>query len=151
MSAYRNAEGKLVVKVIAMEMGIYKDARRRPGTEFEMDEADIPRERANDGDNELYIFPKWVRPAGDVSRRIFDHQQKTAAQKAVDAAIYASGSKGARPKKDSFIEAMRVGPGRDEKAEAAALAASGTEGNKAKKEAIKEALGRGVGPSTPVK
>lgn len=63
------------MRVIALKQGFYKGARRRPGVEFEMPEADKR-------------MPRWVRPASLPAPKI-----KSEEEKALDAARATAGPK----------------------------------------------------------
>jgi hypothetical protein len=119
---YRNAQGVLVRRVMAKELGYYGDKRRRPGDVFEMS---VEHMKKHPEDDSLRLLPSWVTADTELTRRVLANQREKAAEKFAAAAIASSGTKG-RVRKDSFIEAMRTGPTRDAKAEAAALASSST-------------------------
>ncbi len=89
------------MRVIAAEMGFYDGARRRPGTEFEFDEAHAKRdERGN------VVLPSWMRPATASARAELGNAKRAAEKKAVAAAIASSGSAHYERKKDMLKEVM---------------------------------------------
>ena len=87
-----------MVRVVAMELGYYGDARRRPGDVFEIPIKDLRRD-----EEDTPILPSWVRTDTTLAHIILEKQQRDALAKAEAAARYAAGDRDVRPKKDSFV------------------------------------------------
>jgi hypothetical protein len=134
------------VRVIAIQLGVYKDSRRRIGAEFEMDLEDC----VLSDDGETRLLPSWVKAASLETHAGIAQRAKAAEEKHRAAIIYASGTKGAGGSAKKFTEIMHAGRGEQtgdpKSAEAAALHASGTAGAKQKKEALKRAEETARGP-----
>jgi hypothetical protein len=140
------------IRMLALEKVFYRNQRIRPGMEFDMLEADLPRIRDEEYGNEVYDIPTWCAIAGSAAAtKLYEVKKRQAEQRVIDGAIAASSPNGTNGK-DSFVDAMtRLGSARNPRAEAAALAASGTEGAAAKKAAVEEELSTPRGPMMPVK
>lgn len=115
-----------------MEQVFYGGVRRRIGTVFEMDDKDIVRDAEG-----VMISPEWAMPASGAN--LLKEVRRIDEDRFLKGAIASSGTRFAKIKEQSFLDAMR-GDGPPTQAERAALAASGTAGAKAKKAVFDRAL-----------
>lgn len=81
------------MRVIAKLTGFYRGARRRPGAEFDMDEADMKK-----GKDGAPVLPSWVVPATPEVQAELGRADAIEAKRAREAVVASAGPKrGSRP------------------------------------------------------